>query len=171
MTSSATALAGKNEIFNFVNVFNNTETTSSIPAQERAVGDDGINTVIGWLESSGIATIIPTTATGNRLVLNDPSIVTFGLQEAYKNSFVLLRGLLEFSRPRGVQVFANAIDRTFQVRISAGQAGAVTTYLDTIFGWLLREIRFKTSLKAVIRFEDRVRQLQASLYQSLSASL
>ena len=165
MASSATALAGKNETFNFVNVFNN-PTTANIAVSGHYDGDAS-RTFIEWLKSSDIVIHVPTAA----LVPIDESIVTFTLRDAYKNSFILLRGLLEFSRPKGIQISSNFTDRTFQVRIPAGQAGTVTQHLHTISGWLLREIRFKTSLKAIMGFENRVRQIQANLYRELSIAL
>lgn len=127
MADSAAALKGKKENFNFVNIFNNSEKASSIPSSEQVSEEHAAHKFLEWLESSDIVTPVEsTTISAGGLFPNNRLIVTFTLREAYKNSFVLLRGLLEFSRPKGIAISADTPDRTFQVQISADQVTSIT---------------------------------------------
>lgn len=91
------------------------------------------------------------------------------LTAEYSNSFVLLRGLLEFSRPKAIRLVANTNERTFQFEISESQRDYFNSYLETIVGWLIKEIKFKETLRVIINFEEKVRKQQAVLYANAMA--
>jgi len=101
----------------------------------------------------------------------DLLIIEFRLSDLYRDSFVLLRGLLEFSRPIKIAVSSNNSEKTFQLHASEGQGEIIAAYLDTIQRLFLQEIKFKKSLKAVLSFERAVKREQAKLYEELSASI
>ena len=98
----------------------------------------------------------------------DPGLfrVSFKLNAPFAGSFILLRGLLEFSRPKSISISANAASNSFELTSRVGVAFMIE-YLDVIVGMLAREIRFKSHLKSILRFERSVKEMQAELYKEL----
>lgn len=95
--------------------------------------------------------------------------IRFRLSDRGQKNFVLLRGLLEFSRPKGINISSDIHDRSFKLLLTEDQAPAVTSYLQAISERFHKEIEFKASLKKILHFENAMKIEQAKLYQSLQA--
>ena len=100
----------------------------------------------------------------DRIFLSDRYAIKLNLADEHANNFVLLRGMFEFSRPKAISFVGNAKDRTFQIEISESQRDYLISYLETILGWFIKEIQFKKTLSAIIKFEENVKRQQAILY-------
>lgn len=169
MSNTATAIAAQNNDFDFVSIFTKPENTGS-PYLEEV--EDARVKLTEWLNASGfISALHSTVLSATGLFQNGRLIVTFVLNESYRDKFALLRGLLEFSRPKGITISANRLDRTFQLQVSPDQVDRIKEYLETILNLLAEEIRFKASLKSVIAFENKVRLEQEKVYEALWASV
>jgi hypothetical protein len=93
--------------------------------------------------------------------------ITFTLSNKFAEHFVLLRGLLEFSRPKTIRIISNRTDNTFHVLLSEEDDDHFVAHLEKILSWLVREINFKKSLKAMVNFEKKVKREQEILYANL----
>ena len=152
--------------YNFVNLFKNSRKlveAVDLPQKPNPAIDRLIKNEIISIKSL-------TTSPADGIFLLDRYAITFRLSDKFANHFVLLRGLLEFSRPKTIEITPNAIDKTFYVELSKTQADHFVTHLDTILGWLIKEIKFKESLKALITFEKKVKREQAILYANMRQS-
>lgn len=169
MTQTA-VLAGNEQRVNFLNIFIRSKTTpDNIDAL--ASKATAVNPILDWFEKSSILEpvafkIIP----AGKIFVSDRAIVKLKLSGIYHDHFALLRGLLEFNRPKRISVSFNNSERTFELFVGTEQAAAVTEYLELILKLLIQEIKFKKSLKAILRFEESIRVEQSRLYRDLQAA-
>jgi hypothetical protein len=167
MTQTA-VLAGNEQPINFLNVFIRPKTT---PENVDALKDSAVNPILDWFGKSSILEPVAfKSIPAGKIFQSDRAIVKFKLSGIYHEHFVLFRGLLEFSRPRRISISFNNSERTFELFVGIDEISAVTEYLDLIQKLLIREIKFKKSLKAVLRFEAWVRAEQSRLYKELKSS-
>jgi len=169
MTQTA-ALAGNDQRLNFLNVFirpRTHENKDALPAKTAV-----INPILDWFEKSSILQPVEfKSIPAGKIFQSDRAIVKFRLSGIYHEHFVLFRGLLEFSRPKQIAILFDHSERTFELFVGTDQAPAVTEYLDLMLRLLIQEIKFKKSLKAILRFEESVRTEQSRLYSELKASV
>lgn len=170
MTLVTTLPIGERLNFNLADFFkkSNSETPAPDSLSEKRIE----NELTVRINSAGIVKIdalnkIP----ADRIFLAGRYIITLRLTDQYAKYFVLLRGLLEFSRPKSIKVSSDMTQKTFNVEISEAQFAHFVSYIETIQGWLIKEIKFKEALKALITFEKKVKQEQAILYSNVQASL
>jgi len=171
MTSTAVH-AGNDQPINFFNLFVSSKRTANKTQDEitdRDVVDDSFQR---WFERSNVIKPVTfKTIPAGEIFGADQVIVKFRLGDLYQDKFVLLRGLLEFSRPTEISISSNNSEKTFQFHIGRDKVLAITTYLDKILDLFAKEIRFKESLKAVIRFEQAIRLEQSRLYRELRTTI
>jgi hypothetical protein len=105
------------------------------------------------------------------ILFTDHYAISFSLTDKLASHFVLLRGLLEFSRPKTMKVTADSTDKTFYTEFTESQVDDVVTYIETIAGWLVKEIRFKEALRSLIIFEKSVKRTYAELYAEMQGSI
>jgi hypothetical protein len=166
MTQTA-VLAGNEQQVNFLNVFIRSKTTSE-NVDALASKDAAPSPILDWFEKSSILEPLTfTSIAAGKIFQSDRSIVKFKLSGIYRDHFVLFRGLLEFSRPKRIVISINNSERTFELFVGTDQVSAVTEYLESILKLLIQEIKFKKSLKAILRFEESVRVEQSRLYSEL----
>jgi hypothetical protein len=170
MTSTAVH-AGNDQPINFFNLFISSKRTTKTQEEltHRDIVDDSFQR---WFERSNViepVTFKPILA--GEIFGADQVIVKFSLRDLYQDQFVLLRGLLEFSRPKEISISSNNSEKTFQLHFGRDKVLAITTYLDKILALFAKEIRFKESLKAVIRFEQATRLEQSRLYRELRTTI
>lgn len=173
MTQTAT-LAGNDQHINFFNYFiglknNSSQQNRSVLVRPQGGAEDPL---FRWLKNSNLLKPVKsTTIAANKIFLTDRVIIKFELSNDYRKHFVLLRGLLEFSRPKGIVISAHSSEKIFELHIGNNQAAAVISYLDIILKSFIKEINFKKSLKSVLRFEQTMKLQQAKLYNNLKASI
>ena len=169
MTQTA-VLAGNEQQINFLNIFIRSKTTPD-NVDTLAPKATVVNPIFDWFEkSSMLEPVAFKSIPAGKIFQSDRAIVKFKLSGIYHDHFVLFRGLLEFSRPKWISVSFNNSERTFELFVGIDQATAVTEYLDLILKLLIKEIKFKKSLKAILRFEESVRVEQSRLYRELQTS-
>jgi hypothetical protein len=171
MTSTAVH-AGNDQPINFFNLFVSSKRTANKTHDELAHRDLVDDSFQRWFKNSNV--IEPVTfksIPAGEIFGADQVIVKFRLADLYEDQFVLLRGLLEFSRPKEISISSNNSEKTFQFHIGRDKVLAITTYLDKILALFAKEIRFKESLKAVIRFEQATRLEQSRLYRELRTTI
>jgi hypothetical protein len=152
--------------YNFVNLFKTSRKlvkAVDLPQQPNPAIDRLLKNEIISIRSL-------TTSPADGIFLVDRYAITFRLSDKFADHFVLLRGLLEFSRPKTLEITPNATNKTFHVEFSETQADHFVTHLDTVLGWLIKEIKFKESLRALITFEKKVKREQAILYANMRQS-
>jgi len=169
MTQTA-VLAGNEQRINFLNVFirskktpDNIDVVASTPTV--------VNPILDWFEKSSILEPVEfKSIPAGKIFVSERAMVKFRLSGIYHDHFVLLRGLLTFSQPKRISVSFNNSERTFELFVGTEQAAAVTEYLELILKLLIQEIKFKKSLKAILRFEESIRVEQSRLYRDLQAA-
>jgi hypothetical protein len=168
MTQTAT-LAGKDQHITFFNVFNRSKNEPINPTVVESFPTTSTeHPMLRWFEKSKYLTVVNTKflSAGNIFQVNHV-IVRFKLSSAYHDRFILLRGLLEFSRPKNISISTNTAEKTFELRVSDDQVQFIRTYLDTILSLLVKEIKFKASLNSVLKFEQSFKSQQSKLYEEL----
>ena len=173
MTQTA-ILAGDKQRINLFNIFSGSQKTlperDSVGLLSSKTKEE--NALLHWLQKSNVFTPLEfKTIQAGEIFQTDLLIVKFKLSDLYRDHFVLLRGLLEFSRPIRISISSNASEKSFQLHITDDKAEIVVSYLDTIQRLFINEIKFKKSLKAVLSFERAIKHKQAKLYEELRASV
>jgi hypothetical protein len=134
--------------------------------------DINIDRLINWLSKVNYITGIQySVIAAGQLYLKDRLIVKFTLKESYAPNFVLLRGLFEFGKPSGIIISANKTDKTFTLDVLSTEIENSLQYLETIFNWLAKEIKFKETLKEVILLKKEIRRKEALAYENLRSAL
>ena len=173
MTQTA-AFAGNDQRINFFNYFTGLKNNSNrqnrkVSARPKGRAED---LLFQWLENSNLLKPVKsTTITANKIFPTDRVLIKFELSNDYRDHFILLRGLLEFSRPKEIAISAHNSEKTFELHIRIDQAAAVRSYLEIILKLFINEINFKKALKSVLQFEHTMKQQQTKLYSNLKASL
>ena len=151
--------------YNFVNLFRSSNR------REFPISSQNVNPVIYRLVKHELLSIKTLSVSkADEIFLFDRYNITFTLSDKFANHFVLMRGLLEFSRPGKIKIISNVNDRSFHVDISERDADDLLTHLEITLNALVKEIKFKESLRALINFEEKVKQGQARLFASLRQS-
>ena len=120
-----------------------------------------------WLNQSALVSKLNyhiVTAKDNQL---NNVILKFQLADDVASNFILLKGLFDFGNASAFTVLADRSNQTFELEIKLNDATRVVNVLETIFSWLVKEINFKSKLKEVIRWEQRIREEQALTYKNL----
>jgi hypothetical protein len=173
MTLATTRPERERQNYNFLAVFNNAKKSSTevevAPEiiQENTV-ENRLASILAHSQTLSIVSfkVIP----AGKLFVSNKYLITVKLTEQFATNFVVLRGLLEFSRPKNITMSSRTKDQTFEIELLETHADHFLTYIQTILGWLINEIKFKQALKAIIKFENRVKQEQAILYSNMRSS-
>jgi len=151
--------------YNFVNLF------KAVSGFGKSTVPSKLNPAVDRLVKNKLVSIASLSVTKADAIFHvDRFNLTFTLSNENAEHFVLLRGLLEFSRPKTIKIISNSTDKTFRAAFSEKDADHFVTYLETILNRLIREIKFKKSLRALIAFESKVKREQAILYADLKLS-
>ena len=151
--------------YNFVNLF------KLSGRRDLAIQSRQLNSAIDRLVKHQLLSIKSfSVAEADAIFLVDRYNLTFTLSNKFAEHFVLLRGLLEFSRPKTIRIVSSPIDKSFHVEFSENEADHLVTHMETILTWLVKEIKFKESLSALINFEEKMKREQARLYANLKLS-
>ncbi|HEY8933585.1 MAG TPA: hypothetical protein VIM65_00120 [Cyclobacteriaceae bacterium] len=96
-------------------------------------------------------------------------VLKFQLADDLAANFILLKGLFEFGNASAFAISADRTTQTFELEIKSTDSEHVINVLETIFNWLVKEINFKSKLKEVIRWEQRIREEQNLAYSGLKS--
>ncbi len=151
--------------YNFVNLFKLSGRTD-LPIQGQQ-----LNSAVDRLVKHELLSIKSlSVAKADAIFLVDRYDITFTLSNKFAEHFVLLRGLLEFSRPKTIRIISSPIDKSFHVEFSENEADHLVIHMETVLNWLVKEIKFKESLRTLINFEEKMKREQARLYANLKLS-
>lgn len=100
---------------------------------------------------------------------NGRTRMSFHIADAYKPNFVLLRGLIEFHRPRWAAFQYDKKQHRIDTDISVDQVDQLTTFLSMVTLTLKKEIQFQYALKRAIEFEKRSKLEGDGIYSVLKS--
>jgi len=109
----------------------------------------------GFLEHTG------TLAYVNRVRL------TFRISKPFQIQVGLLKGLLDFNRPKGFLFTLNRADNTISADASSRQQAELVSFLIHIQTLVEKELAFKNHLKRILVFEETYRKAKAQAYDGL----
>ncbi len=92
------------------------------------------------------------------------------VSEEFSSDFALVRGLIEFNRPRHLAFEYNQELRTVEADIRSNRLGELEQFLSLVFDLMVRERRFRGDLKRAIEFENRSRLERERIYANLSTA-
>jgi len=87
------------------------------------------------------------------------------LSEQHKYDFVLIKGLIEFHRPRNLNFFYDRKNSSFETDIYEHETTELRSFLGNVAEWLKKEKQFKLALKMILDLERRYRLERDSVYQ------
>ena len=90
--------------------------------------------------------------------------LSFTITREFLPYFILIKGLIEFSRSRDLRFSFNTDTKIFDVDLEINQLGDLSSLLMLVHGLLLKEIGFKRALKKAIQFEERYKLESAAVY-------
>ena len=103
----------------------------------------------------------------SRLEYRDKVQYTFIVSAPFEIHFALIRGLIDFHRPKGIQFRFNREEKAIEVRAHLQHVDFLFQFLQKLKEWLDKEVQFKLALKKVIQFENQYKSQRASIYSSL----
>jgi len=96
--------------------------------------------------------------------------LTLSVSDKFKQDFILIRGLVEFHRPKHLLFSYDAKHRSVGIDITLNQFGQLRTFLSQVFEWVVKEKQFRYALKLAIEMENRYRLERDSIYGILKNS-
>lgn len=81
--------------------------------------------------------------------------------------FVLLKGLIEFHRPKNFLFKYDKAERSIEADVHEGDYAALKKFLANINHWLNKELGFRSALKDALAFEARYKAERAAVYGSV----
>ena len=89
----------------------------------------------------------------------------FSISERYRSQYVMIKGLIEFHRPKRFSFNYSAPPRVIEIDVDVKQLDELTLFLARVLVWLQRENQFRLALKIALEFESRYRLERDSVYQ------
>lgn len=173
MTLATTRPEQERQNYNFLAVFNNEKKSSAeVELAPEVIQENNVETrLINIIARTHAISIVSFKAIpAGKLFVSSKYNIVVKLTAPFANNFVLLRGLLEFSRPKNIRIASCLNNQTFEIEVLETQVDQLLSYIETILGWLVNELKFKETLKTIIKFESRVKQEQTILYSQLRTS-
>ena len=96
----------------------------------------------------------------------DRSRFRFDISAGHASHFALIRGLIEFNRPKELNFVFHSETKSFETDIESSHREQLDTLIPLVNTLLLKELRFKNKLKEVIRFEAHYRKEKEKVYSS-----
>jgi hypothetical protein len=113
----------------------------------------------GFIDRSGV------------FLIRDNAHFSFHVSETFAPHFTLVKGLIEFNRPKDLLFTYDRVDKRIEIKIIRQQLESLAQFLHSVNEWLTQELRFKTQLKVVLDFEDRYRKERDLIYNGLNHSI
>jgi len=90
--------------------------------------------------------------------------LTLSVSDKSKPDFSLIRGLIEFNRPRNLAFYYDMKSRSVWIDISSSELDRLQKFLSLVFDLLVKERQFRHALKMAMEFENRYRLERDSVY-------
>ncbi len=98
---------------------------------------------------------------------NDRTRLQFRVKDEFATHFVLIKGLVEFTRPATLKFKFTVIDGLIETDVDVNQFDELKSLLNLVFNELWKELKFKASLKKAIQFEERYKLERAEVYSTI----
>jgi len=92
---------------------------------------------------------------------------SFKIHDEFESDFILIKGLMEFYRPKEFIFSYDRKERSIGIDIKDDQLEQLSVFLSRIVHWTNQEKRFRHALKVAIEFENRYKLERENLYQTL----
>ena len=89
------------------------------------------------------------------------------VSDEVKQHFILIKGLIEFSRGQNFSFAYNKEAGSLQTDFHEENAALLESFLRGIEAWLVKEIAFGKALKEVISFEEQYKKKRSLIYSSI----
>jgi hypothetical protein len=99
---------------------------------------------------------------------NDRVRITFLASEKFKPDFSLIRGLLEFNRPRNLMFTYDRHATSVSIDLAKDHLTNLDVLLTNVRNWLVKEKLFRKALRTVIEFEKHYQQERDRIYNILN---
>jgi hypothetical protein len=103
----------------------------------------------------------------SRLDYNDRVKLQYRVSDLYKTHFILIKGLIEFYRPKESVFLFDARTHALEVSVDVAAYHRLEAFLQLVERWLLAEIEFKATLKRILQFENHYRAESVRMYDPL----
>jgi len=94
--------------------------------------------------------------------------ISFSTADTYKRNFILIKGLIEFHRPKWLGFNYDKKQHGIETDIPAAQLDELATFVTMVTMWLKKEIQFQYALKRAIVFEKRYKLEGNGIYSVLN---
>lgn len=98
---------------------------------------------------------------------NERARLQFIVTDTFSTYFILIKGLIEFSRPNTLKFNFTSDQKIIETDLSINQFEELANLFHSVHKELHKEIRFKAALKRAIQFEQRYNQERAEVYSSV----
>jgi hypothetical protein len=102
---------------------------------------------------------------------NDRIKTTFLVTQEFQPDFSLIRGLIEFNRPRDLMFSFDRTSKTVNINLAKDQLSRLDGLLSRVYDELMKEKLFRKTLRTVIEFEQRYTRERDRLYAKLKNSV
>jgi hypothetical protein len=99
---------------------------------------------------------------------NDRVRITFHVAEKFKPDFSLIRGLIEFNRPRNLMFTYDRHATSVSIDLAKDYLTNLDGLLTNVRNWLVKEKLFRKALRTVIEFEKHYQQERDRIYNILN---
>ncbi len=100
---------------------------------------------------------------------NDRVRLAFTVADEFAREFVLIRGLIEFHRPKELSFIYDREFRSIVVAVTQEQLGILHQFFGLIYDLLAKERRFRKALRSVIEVENSYRRVLENAYAELKS--
>jgi hypothetical protein len=103
-----------------------------------------------------------------RVFLHKDSVkFDLSLSSEYQSYFILLKGLIEFHRPKDFKFHFTKEDQSVSIEIGVNEINLLRQFLSDISFWLVKELKFRSDLKKVLAFEARYKAEKELIYRGV----
>lgn len=97
--------------------------------------------------------------------------LSFSVSETYKSQYVLIRGMIEFHRPKHFVFSYNKEQRLIEIDINVNELGELELFLSKVLVWLKKENQFRFALKIALEFETRYKLENERVYELMKNTI
>jgi hypothetical protein len=105
--------------------------------------------------------------TSQQFSYNDRIRVIFNISDEWKQHFILIKGLIEFSRGQNFSFTYDKTTGSLQTDFHVENANLLENFLKGIEAWLVKEVTFRKALKDVLAFEEHYKKRSALVYSAI----
>ena len=121
--------------------------------------------------TSSIVTFTPDSDTfyyhHNAFYYKNRARLQFNVTNEFLSQFVLIRGLIEFIRPKHLRFTFTPDRKSMEIDLEVSEFDELNLLFRRVYSELRKEIRFKAALKRAIAFDQAYQRERAEIYQAV----